>query len=46
MSQAQIRAAFQGTWEVRSIQEATFEDLAHGDGARAWLASIVRTEAP
>jgi SAM-dependent methyltransferase len=49
VSQAEIRASFAAGWQVGGIEAATFEvnlgpgSPAGGDGALAWLVTIIRT---
>jgi 2-polyprenyl-3-methyl-5-hydroxy-6-metoxy-1,4-benzoquinol methylase len=43
ISQAEIHAAFHTGWTVNYIRAATFETRIHDGGAKAWLASITRT---
>jgi SAM-dependent methyltransferase len=44
VTEAELRASFGATWRIESIVATTFETLHGPDGARAWLASYIRTE--
>jgi SAM-dependent methyltransferase len=45
VSQAEIRAAFADGWTVQAIEEVRFATRLHDAGARAWHATIQRSEA-
>ena len=42
VTQAEIRSALRDGWRVERIEPERFETLLHRDGARAWLARVVR----
>ncbi len=42
VSQAEIRAAFQSGWTIRSIRPTAFKTKGDGPGPRAWICQISR----
>ena len=42
VSQAELRAAFQDGWSIKSIDPAKFAVTIDDNGAQAWLATIER----
>ncbi|MBI3193637.1 MAG: class I SAM-dependent methyltransferase [Ignavibacteriae bacterium] len=43
ITQEEIRRTFQTGWNIQWIRAARFETHLHGDGSRAWLASLTVT---